>query len=125
MSSESFYEASLPIYYFLKIFGLAPFSFQGPIKHGNLVIKIYDKLWVFSILCFHGVAIWGFSRVTPILLKYESTVFLSMNWMICFGYGIITKLVIVVNIYWKRENVVRFWKIIGSFYGKVRDNFVV
>lgn len=54
---ENIYEALQPIYYIYKFFGLFPFSFAGPIKHGELQFKFYDKLWSATVLLIHLVVI--------------------------------------------------------------------
>jgi hypothetical protein len=124
MSTEppvNFYEASLPIYWFFRLFGLAPFSFQGPVKNGNLVVTPLDKIIFFFILSFHSLAIYIFIRYTTIIVESQDTGFLSISWQICFLFIIFSKMFVVIYSYCRQQDFINFIETLGSFYKMVSE----
>jgi hypothetical protein len=122
MSKEppvNFYEASLPIYWFFRLFGLAPFSFQGPARNGHLVVTPLDKIIFFLMLSFHCLSIYIFIRQAALIAENQDSGFLSMSWQICFIFVIVSKFFVLIHTFCKQQNLIKFVRTMGSFYKMV------
>jgi hypothetical protein len=111
----NFYEATLPLYYFFRFFGLAPFSYEGPSGLGNFQSTFIDKIWTLILLCVHCFSINILKHISSVLYKLEKTNFLSANWQIFFFYVITGKILNVAQSFLQRHNLANFLKVLKNF----------
>lgn len=52
---HNLYDAAYPFYIVLRIFGLFPKSFDGPVRNGNFILHHKDKIYFLILLVFFAI----------------------------------------------------------------------
>ncbi len=111
--TSSFFGVFAPIYYLLRTFGLAPFSFKGPTKLGNITISIWDRLYIiFTMLVYSSVL------YVVTLLHYNKGL-IHFFGKASFCSCVISKLLGVCYTYFKKGAIIKFLKNIEKIDRKV------
>jgi hypothetical protein len=112
---SNFVEAFLPDYYFFRLIGLAPFSFDRTVKNVKFQVTFLDIIISFCIISVHLIAIWLLILLTPMFQSVKDTKFMSVSWQFCYFYSVIIKILCISIGLLKRKDIVRFLMIIRDF----------
>ena len=117
----NFFEALQPSYFTFKFFGLFPFSFDGPIKHGKIQFTCFDLLWsVFVWIIDLSILALSFRDLNNPPDSWNSNV-LKIGFKVILMVGLFGSFVISVNLLRNREKIKEFLDILARFDEQVRD----
>lgn len=120
-SPQNLFETVYPFYFVLRFFGLFPKSFDGPVKNGNFILQIKDRLYVAIVVAFYlfmGVA----SLLDEKTNNLSDSTLLNKAWIL---NGFMCTIVTVVCVLYgasKAENIRLFLELCCDFDLKVRIN---
>ncbi len=122
--TSNIYETFSPFYYIFKVFGLISFSFQGPIRNGNVKSSFMDKIFPIVISGGHFFSPLFLFDATAVYNDI-TTKFLSTAMHAGYFVNITTNFISVVGLYVGRQQFVKFLKIIDHSDKQVNDINVV
>lgn len=115
---NNIFTSALPLYYYLKIFGIFLPSFTGSAHQGKLSVKLWDKFWFFTI--YFTMAWMLFLNLKKDTHFTTSTsILLVIAWETCAITGLINVLIIQIYQYIYANEIGDTLSIIHEFDEKV------
>jgi hypothetical protein len=111
--SSNIYQTFASFYYLFKVFGLISFSFKGPITNGTLKSTFMDKFYPIIVLVIHLLGI-----IYIIGTSFRRG-FIQNFISIAIFVNITANLISVLGLYLRRQNFIRFLRIIDCSDGRV------
>jgi hypothetical protein len=112
------YEVVTPTYFIVKIFGMTPFSFEGPAKLGNIKATIFDKIHSFLILSIFIAVACELHNILK-LSSFGGKKLYTYCWIIAFYYIFIIKVLHVLTNFFYKDGTVKFLRAIEAADKKV------
>ena len=112
---KNIFQVVRPFYYFLRVFGLFPCSFDGDIRHGIFSFKIRDKIVLTIFLIFYILL-----SLSPIFkTPYNGSHVSHIAWKAVGFSGHFTVIFAIIYGFQRRNSFVHFLKICHKFDLKV------
>ncbi len=105
--TSNIYETFSPFYYIFKVFGLVSFSFQGPIRNGNVKSSFMDKLFPIVISGVHFFSLSFVLGVSSVFYTFM-TKFLSIAMHASYLINITTNFISIVGLYIGHQKFIKF-----------------
>jgi hypothetical protein len=113
---KNFYEVLIPLFYFFKVFGLTPITFdEGDNKRLDIVSTFGDKIYSVLLILGHALAIYESNVLIGNFEFPSDNYFIRISWLFLFNYVIFSKLVGVWYCILKRQHFIDFLKTINEF----------
>lgn len=107
----------MPLYIFLKIFGIFLPSVNGNYRDGIFSVKLRDKIWCFLFYC--GLIFLFYWNVTAESVANFSLL-MTKVWEACSILSIAMALLTVPLYYWKSNEIIEILKDLKDFDEKVK-----
>jgi hypothetical protein len=122
---ENFYEVLIPLFYFFKLFGLAPITFaEKDKKKLDIVTTFGDEIYSVLLIIGHALATYGLIVLIDIYKFPSDNYFIRISWIFIFHYVIFTKFVSVSYFFMKRRCLIDFLKTVNEFDEKVLNQSI-
>jgi hypothetical protein len=105
--TSNIYETFSPFYYIFKVFGLVSFSFQGPIRNGNIKSSFMDKIFPIVISGVHFFSLSFVLGASSVFYTFM-TKFLSIAMHASYLINITTNFISIVGLYTGRQKFIKF-----------------
>jgi hypothetical protein len=115
---SNIYEVITPTYFILKVFGMAPFSFEGPAKLGNIKTTFCDKIYSFIMLIVFTAVVCGLHNIFEISTSNDKKLY-TYCWIAVFYFIFSIKVLHVLDNFFSRDGIIKFLRIIEAIDKKV------
>jgi hypothetical protein len=116
--ASNIYEVVTPTYFILKIFGMAPFSFEGPAKLGNIKTTIFDKIYSLVIFSIFTAVVCELHNILE-LSSFGGKKLYTYCWIIALYYLFIIKVLHVLANFYNKKGIIEFLQSIEAADKKV------
>ncbi len=121
---SNIYEVITPTHIILKIFGMAPFSFEGPAKLGNIKTTTFDKIYSFIMLLVFTVVTFNLHDILKLSL-FNGKKLYTYCWIAVFYYLFITKVLHVLHSFLNKDGIIKFLRTIEAIDKKASDELKI
>ena len=107
------YESLSPLYYILKLFGLASYNLN--FKNGKMKTSPVHYIMTLGFIALYILLIWNFFQVDASTYSPEGKLLLIYGLVFVYSFQYMTNLLILIHNFLKRRNVEKLLKLLETF----------